>query len=254
MGYPTPTWPFALKAIDFYRFARMANVIVDEGTIRIEEDGWSMSATDPAHVSHIQVRLPRTSFFRYERPARREVGIDIEALRHVLVKIVPGSEVSVGFDTQGSDNLMLLSFGRATRKMTTLATQDVSPPPRMTLPNSIKIYPPDMVAALKQCEPLDTSVSLKVVAEGLEVSAGEDGNEYKDTLPATDDWEVKDPEARSMHPIDYLMSMFSCLAEIQGGVLMRRDAAVLVRLGRDYPVRLEWPNGVYLLAPRIESE
>jgi proliferating cell nuclear antigen len=231
------------------------SVLVDECKVRLDEDGLSIKAVDPANVGMVELDIPADSFDSYEA--------DDELLGLNLVRF----EDIVGMANKG--DTVVMELDEETRKLT-IRIDGLRYTLSLIDPDSIHQEPnvPDLDL------PGDVGVAGRELRRGVKAAgmvsdhmafgvSGDDGTFYMRAEGDTDDVRVDlteddvisldtgGEEAESLFSLDYLDSMAKAIPN---------DAAVEVEVGDDYPVKMNFDVSggeakvTYLLAPRIENE
>jgi proliferating cell nuclear antigen len=231
------------------------SVLVDECKVRLDEDGLSIKAVDPANVGMVELDIPAESFESYEA--------DDEVLGLNLVRF----EDIVGMANKG--DTVVMELDEETRKLTiridglryTLSLIDPDSihqepnVPDLDLPGDIEVAGRELRRGVKAAGMVSDHMAFGV-SDG-------DGTFYMRAEGDTDDVRVDlgeddvisldtgGEEAESLFSLDYLDSMAKAIPN---------DAAVAVEVGDDYPVKMNFEvaggdaHVTYLLAPRIENE
>ena len=234
--------------------------LVDEAKIVANRDGWHVRAVDPAHVALIDVHLTDVvdAVERMDGTPRSlqddvPFGADVEKLLALVKKAKREDIVRIAADLpNASDQDMLtVEMGGMRRTMAPIDTADLTDPriPALTLPAKVEIAAADLLDASRAAEDVSDHVRLTATRDGLSVSAEGDMDKVSIDFRRGESVEVElrgpGDAYSSLFPLDYLTSFLKTV---------KREALVL-RLGTDYPVRLDWDGmtkGTYLCAPRIE--
>jgi len=226
--------------------------LVNECKLRLNEDGLSIRAVDPANVGMADVDLPERAFESYEADGG-VIGVNLNRLQDVL-----------GMGSSG--DLAELRLDEATRTLH-IEISELSYTLALIDPDSIRQEPdiPDLdlpaEVAFEGSE-LGRAVSAAdLVGDHVSMSADPDAHEFvvaaegdtDDVEVALGDEELVDadvPEgAESLFSLDYLEDMTRPIGS---------DVIVSFRLGSEMPVKFRYTNGEarveHLLAPRISSD
>lgn len=261
---PPRRFEFAFRAEALKAFLALVAHLVDEARVHATKDGWRILAVDPAHVAMVDLTLTDLldSFERVRgtdtlRPIEEDVefGIDLTKMKEVLRLVKKDDTVHIIVDLPDAEDKdrITVEIGRTTRTMLAIDTADMADPkvPTLNLPAQLTVAAEDLLGAVKACESISDHVRLTVTREGLNVAA--EGDTDKVSLDfqngeqcAIEYVQGEEGKATSLFPLDYLTSF----------VKAAKAEWLVLRLGTDYPVRVEWEGatkGTYLLAPRIEE-
>ena len=226
------------------------STLVDEVKVRVEPEGMSLKAVDPAHVAMVELTLRAAAFQEYKADSM-EMGLDLEKFKEVLKLASGDDEVEMDFDPSG--HRLVMKIGNVTRRMSLVDTSGMSDPkvPKLDLPCKITIMPSELERGIRAAESIADHVALSADKDTFELIAEGDTDQVHLKLDRSMLAELKATEkSKSLFSLDYFANMVKA-AKGSGGIQLQ--------LGNDYPVKIEFDlaggNGhvTYLLAPRIES-
>ena len=226
------------------------STLVDEVKVRVDPEGLSLKAVDPAHVAMVELTLKAAAFQEYKADSM-EMGLDLEKFKEVLKLAAGDDEVEMDFDPAG--HRLVMRIGNVTRRMSLVDTSGMSDPkvPKLELPAKITILPSELERGIRASEAIADHVALSADKDTFELIAEGDTDQVHLKLDKSMLAELKVSEkSKSLFSLDYFANMVKA-AKGSGGIQLH--------LGNDYPVRIEFDlaggNGhvMYLLAPRIES-
>ncbi len=229
------------------------SVLVDECKIRLEEDGLTIRAVDPANVGMVDLELDASAFESYETDGG-VIGVNLDRLEDI---------VSMGT----KDQLVHLELDEETRKLHiqidgleyTLALIDPDSIrqepdlPDLDLPATVVIEGKDIARAVKAADMVSDHIALGVDADAEKffIDAEGDTDDVHLELGVEDLIDLTVGEARSLFSLDYLKDMNKAIP---------KDAEVTVELGEEFPVKLHFDIAegdgqvTFMLAPRIQSD
>ncbi|HSV42080.1 MAG TPA: proliferating cell nuclear antigen (pcna) [Methanomassiliicoccales archaeon] len=229
----------------------VVSTLIDEAKFKIDANGVSLKAVDPAHVAMIDLHLDKAAFEQFSANDT-ELGLDLDKLRDVIRLSKAGDLIEMRQDEER--NRLVLSVGNVTRRMNLVSTEGMADPkvPNLNLPGKISLNVEEMQRGIKASESISDHISLNAGPDGFEMISEGDTDLVslklpKDLLVSLD---CKDP-IRSLFPMDYFANM---IRAIPAGTV------VSVNIGNDLPVKLEFEMASgkgkvkYLLAPRIEND
>jgi proliferating cell nuclear antigen len=225
------------------------STLVDEAKFQVAPEGIEVLAVDAAHVAMIDLSVSKAAFKNLEAD-EMQLGIDIDKLEDATRLASSDDEVEFELEDEG---LLKIQIGNLTRRMSLVDTSGMTEPqiPDLDLPATIKLPGDELHRGIKAAEGISDHVALHATAGGFELSAEGDMDSVDLTLEKDTLLEHRaEEEVRSLFSLDYFSNMVK---------VARNAGTVTLRLGNDYPVRLQFElaNGegevTYLLAPRIES-
>lgn len=228
----------------------VVSTLVDEAKFKVDKDGISLRAVDPAHVAMVELSLSKNAFDEYSG-TETELGIDMERLEDILRLAHSGEKLAIEH-TDGKNHLVV-TIGRLTRRMALVDTAGMSDPrvPNIELPSSIVLKAEQLSFGLKASDKISDHIAL-VAEEGyFEMSSEGDSDSVEYRLPKDDLVAIDSKQkVRSLFPLDYFQNMARAISP---------SSQVTINLGNNYPVRMEFDiaegkgHVKYLLAPRVES-
>jgi proliferating cell nuclear antigen len=229
------------------------SVLVDECKIRLEADGLTIRAVDPANVGMVDLELSAAAFESYETDGG-VIGVNLDRLADI---------VGMG----DADQLVHLELDEETRKLHisldgleyTLALIDPDSIrqepdlPELDLSAEVVIEGRDIDRAVTAADMVSDHIALGVDADDEEfyVDAEGDTDDVHLELGREDLIALTPGEARSLFSLDYLDDMNKAISS---------DAEVTMELGEEFPVKMHFGYAegdghvTFMLAPRIQSE
>ena len=231
------------------------SVLVDECKVRLDEDGLSIKAVDPANVGMVELDIPADSFGSYE--ADEEVlGLNLVRFEDIVGMANKGDVVEMELDEETRKLTIRIDGLRYTLSLIDPDSIHQEPNvPDLDLPGDIELAGREIRRGVKAAGMVSDHMAFGV--------SGDDDTFYMRAEGDTDDVRVDLTEedvigletggekAESLFSLDYLDSMAKAIPN---------DAAVDVEVGDDYPVKMNFDVAggdahiTYLLAPRIENE
>lgn len=227
-------------------------VLVDECKIRLEDDGLTIRAVDPANAGMVDLELDREAFESYETDGG-VIGVDLVRLEDIA-------------SMANADDLVHLELDEQTRKLHiridgleyTLALIDPDSIrqepdiPDLDLPATIVCEGRDIDRATTASDMVSDHIAFGVDSENelFYVDAEGDTDDVHFELDSDDLISLTPGEAHSLYSLDYLKKMNKAIPS---------DAEVTIDLGEEFPVQLgfEIADGqgtvTFMLAPRIQS-
>lgn len=229
--------------------------IITEGVFQFTEDGVDLVAADPAMVAMVDFSLRKDAFDTYECDEEAKVGINIENLYSVLRRAGANDSLILELDEDGS-RLEVTMEDSSTRNFSlallNLDEDDIPSTDDLEFSVTADLSTAAFSDAIGDAAVVGDSVTVRADGNGLEFRAeGDSSNAATHIADGSEgmmDLEANG-EVQSMFSLDYLNKMIKA---------KKLSDNVRVRLGDDFPMRLEFqvPDKVslsYILAPRIEE-
>ncbi len=258
---PPRRFEFRVNAAPLKAFVALLEPLADEVKVTANGDAWHVLAVDPAHVAMVDLTLTDLPYAFERRAGVLEritddavFGLDLTKMKEILRLLKKDDAVSFIMDLPDAEDKdrITVEIGRTKRTMNAIDTADLADPkvPALNLPAKLTVAMKDLLEAVKAAESVSDHIRLTATREGLNVTAEGDVDKVSLDLEASVDYvQGEEGKASSLFPLDYLAAFVKAV----------RDAKVeelVVQLGTDYPIRVDWDGavkGTYLCAPRIET-
>ena len=229
------------------------SVLVDECKIRLEEEGLTIRAVDPANVGMVDLELAASAFESYETDGG-VIGVNLDRLEDIVAMAESGQLVHLELDEETRKLHISLDGLEYTLALIDPDSIRQEPDiPDLDLPARIVVEGADINRAVRAADMVSDHIALGVHADAEEffVEAEGDTDDVHLELGREDLIDLTPGEARSLFSLDYLKDMNKAIPT---------DVEVIVELGEEFPVKLhfEFAEGdgrvTYMLAPRIQSD
>ncbi|GAB6860767.1 DNA polymerase sliding clamp [Haloplanus litoreus] len=229
------------------------SVLVDECKVRLNEDGLSIRAVDPANVGMVDLSLDSTAFESYEADGG-VIGVNLARLEDIAGMGNAGDLVHLELDEETRKlhiRIDGLSYTLALIDPDSIRQEpDI---PDLDLPAEIVVEGNQLDRGITAADMVSDHINLRVdeTAETFHIEAEGDTDDVDFELGADDIIHLEAGPADSLFSLDYLKDMNKAIPG---------DAEVTVELGEEFPVKLhyEFAEGLgkvtFMLAPRIQSE
>ena len=221
--------------------------MVLEVRIKVNNEGLSISAIDPANVAMILFKLPADAFSELEVEKEEILGVSLDNLKAVLRRVKAGSVLVM----EKEENMLKIIIQDKIRKEFSLALIDVEgdekPIPNLNFVSKIEMTSVDFSEAIEDCNVVADSCSFISAPDNFVIQGKGNLNSFKSEF--SDEVNIQAEEASSKYSLEYLQKM------IKGTKLADK---VVLNFGNDYPLKLEFNTPKvslsFILAPRVETE
>ena len=229
------------------------SVLVDECKIRLDEEGLTIRAVDPANVGMVDLELSETAFESYEADGG-VIGVNLDRLEDIVGMADSGQLVHLELDEETRKLHIQLDGLEYTLALIDPDSIRQEPDlPDLDLAAEIVIEGKDIARAVKAADMVSDHIALGVDADDEEffVEAEGDTDDVHLELGREDLIDLTAGEARSLFSLDYLKDMNKAIP---------KDAEVTMELGEEFPVKMHFDfaegdgHVTFMLAPRIQSE
>ncbi|WP_049937599.1 DNA polymerase sliding clamp [Haloplanus natans] len=229
------------------------SVLVDECKIRLNEDGLSIRAVDPANVGMVDLSLDSAAFESYEADGG-VIGVNLARLEDIAGMGNAGDLVHLELDEETRKlhiRIDGLSYTLALIDPDSIRQEpDI---PDLDLPARIVVEGNQLDRGITAADMVSDHINLRVDEDEatfhIEAEGDTDDVDFEMGADALIDLEAG--PADSLFSLDYLKDMNKAIPG---------DAEVAIELGEEFPVKLHYEfaegmgNVTFMLAPRIQSD
>ncbi|WP_423792552.1 DNA polymerase sliding clamp [Methanocaldococcus indicus] len=238
----------------FKKVVDTLSTLLDEITIKIDEEGMKAIAMDPSHVALVKLEVPKLAFDSYEIDEEKEIGIDLEMLKKIFNRAKAKDKLILELDEEKNKlNIIFENTGKRKFSISLLETGGITHKvPEIEYVNKVMLKGDAFKEALKDAKLFSDSVTLKIDEEKFVVYAKSEVNEVESIFDKDSSAVISlecGEEAKSSFNLEYLEDM---VKGVSSGDIVK------IELGNDMPLKLEYSLSgaelLFFLAPRIEEE
>jgi len=222
--------------------------LVAEVKIRVNKEGMSIVAIDPANVAMVLFNLPATSFSQLE-VEDESLGVNLESLKAVLRR----ASFSSALIMKTEENTLKLEIIDRVKREFSLTLIDLDkkdkPIPNLEFSSKVEINSVEFSEAIEDCSIVADSCTFEANENGFSIYAKGSLNSARLNY-STDEVHVQSGVlSKSKYSLEYLQKMAKAI---------KITEKTIINFSNDYPLRLDFvtPNLSlgFILAPRVESE
>ncbi|MEK6844299.1 MAG: proliferating cell nuclear antigen (pcna) [Nanoarchaeota archaeon] len=221
--------------------------LVTEVKIKVNKDGMSLTAVDPANVAMVHFRMPSDLFSEYDLEKEEILGLNLDNLKAVLRRCKPGSSLIIG----KNDNMLKLSIHDRIKRDFNLALLDIDVEekelPQWEFNSVIKLNSDSLVEVIEDC--LIVSDACSFIAEPTKFIVEAFGLHSARAEFSSDEIEIHSGSSSARFSLEY-MNKFAKAAKISNKAQLS--------FSNNHPMRIDFTTGnvmlSFVLAPRIEQD
>lgn len=235
---------FMIKSLD------VISELVTEVKIKVNEEGISITAIDPANVAMVSFLIPKSSFSQFES-GKEILGVNLDSLKRVLRRCGSGS--SVIFEKKG--NVLSIQIQDRIKRNFTLNLIEIEREdkdfPNLDFTSAVKLSSIDFIDSVEDCAVVADACSFiikegKFIIEskGLNSSRAEfsgDEAEITTNIPGQE-------TCKARYSLEYLQKF------AKGSKLSEKT---ILKFSNDHPLRMDLKaenfSLSFILAPRVET-
>lgn len=231
-------------------FSKSIDLISDlvlEAKIKINEFGLSIVAIDPANVSMISLKIPKSSFEEFDSKDE-SLGVNLDSLKKSLKRCKPTSQLIL----EKNENKLELKIEDKTKKSFSLNlieidSEDKEFPAHLEFTTTVLANGQELIESIEDAQVVSDSC-LFISKENKFIVEAKDLNSAR-TEFGTDAATVNGSDAKSRYGIDYLTKFLKAA---------RHFDSTTLNFSSDHPLRVDFFSQSmtlsFLLAPRIETD
>ena len=223
--------------------------LVTEVRIKVNEFGLGISAIDPANVSMVGFKIPRSAFSQFESD-KEVLGINLDNLKQILKRC--GSNSSLIMEKK--ENLLIIQIQDKIKRNFTLnlievESEDVDfheKESRMEFSSRIEITSSDLVSSVEDCAVVADACTF-ITRNGRFIIEAKSLNSAMSEFSG-DEAKIEGENAKSKYSLEYLGKF------MKGAKLCEKT---IIKFAEDHPLKIEFRGqGMeldFILAPRVEE-
>lgn len=222
--------------------------LVAEVKIKVDKEGMSIIAVDPANVAMVLFSLPVSAFSQLEVESET-LGVNLESLKAVLKRCSASSSLVM----KTEDNYLKIEIIDKIKREFTLTLLDLEgkdkPAPSLEFSTKINMHGMDFLDAIEDCSIVSDSCGFEAIKDNFRIFAKGPLNSVN-LIYSSDEVDIEsETQAKSKYSLEYLQKMAKAT---------KLTEKISINFASDYPLRLEFINQVlslaFILAPRIDTE
>lgn len=232
-------------------FSEIIGIISDlvlEVRFRVNKEGASIIAIDPANVAMVIFKLPSNAFAEFEVEEDEVLGVSLENLKAVLRRVKPGSVLVI---TKEENELKLQIRDKITKEFN-LALIDIEGEekkvPNLEFTSKIEMNGGDFSETIEDSSVVADSCSFISEPDKFLIKAKGSLNSFKSEF-TSDQINITAQNAHSKYSLEYLQKMVKAT---------KITDKVTINFSDDYPLKLDFQTPFielsFILAPRVEQE
>jgi proliferating cell nuclear antigen len=222
--------------------------LVTEVRLKVNKEGMSLTAIDPANVAMVYFKIPSSLFSEFDlRKDEEELGINLNNLKAVLRRCKPGASLAL----ERQDNLLKIGLQDRIKRDFSLALIELDveekPLPEWEFNSVIHINSDTFVEVIEDCVVVSDACTFMAEPNKFVVEAH--GLNSARAEFSSDEAEIHSGNSTARFSLEYLNKF------IKGAKISNRST---LSFSDNHPMRLDFHTGEvvlsFVLAPRVEQE
>ncbi|MFH1307927.1 MAG: proliferating cell nuclear antigen (pcna) [archaeon] len=220
--------------------------LVTEVRIKVNTQGLSIIAIDPANVALVSFKLP-AKFFSQIEVDEEVIGVSLDSLKNVLRRCYPESTLVM----KTEDNILQIEIHDKIKRTFSLALIDIESEektePNLEFTSKIEMGSSDFLEAVEDCIVVADACTFSVLNDKFIIEA-KGLNSAKSEF-SSDEVRISGENAVSRYSLEYLQKFAKACKIADRSYINFSD---------DYPLKLEFKTEqfelTFILAPRVETD
>lgn len=231
---------FLAKVID------IISDLVTEVRIKVNEFGMSITAMDPANISMVNFKIPKSSFSQFE--VEKEVlGINLDNLKQVLRRCGPGSSLIM----EKKENLLSIHIQDRIKRNFTLNLIEIESEerdlPELEFSSVVEINSVDLITSIEDCNIVADACSF-IIKDGKFIIEAKSLNSARSEFSG-DEAKIEAENCKAKYSLEYLQKF------MKGAKLCEKS---VLKFAEEHPLRIDFKTPEmelsFILAPRVETD
>ncbi len=227
--------------------------LVNEVTLKIDQDKIELIAIDPANVAMIDYKLLSSAFVEYSVEKPEELAINLDHLKSVLKRAKPTDTVTMGLEEDKNRlNIALKGESSRTFNIPLINIEESEQKlPSLTFTSKVVMSAVKFGDAMEDMDVVAESVSFNTGNNNLVIKSESNMRDAKVEIGSSEDTTIiADSEDMSKYSIEYLKKISKAA---------KLSDSVSLEFGNDYPLRVEYKlldklRLAFILAPRVSND
>ncbi|MBU0976891.1 MAG: DNA polymerase sliding clamp [Nanoarchaeota archaeon] len=222
--------------------------LVTEVRIKINKDGMSLTAIDPANVAMVYFKIPNSLFLDFDlEKEEEEIGVNLNNLKAVLRRVKPGASLAI----ERVENLLKLSIRDRVKRDFSLALIEIDvdekPLPEWEFNSVVKLNSDTFTEVIEDCSVVSDACTF--IAEPDKFIVEAHGLNSARAEFSSDEAEIHSGNSTARFSLEYLSKF------IKGAKISNQST---LSFSDNHPMRLDFHTGdvvlSFVLAPRVEQD
>ena len=220
--------------------------LVTEVRMNINEFGMSITAMDPANISMVNFKIPKSSFSQFE--VEKEVlGINLDNLKQILRRCSASSSLII----EKKENLLNFHIQDRIKRKFTLNLIEIDSEerdfPDLEFSSVVEINSVDLITSIEDCNIVADACSF-IIKDGKFIIEAKSLNSAMSEFSG-DEAKIQAENCKAKYSLEYLQKF------MKGAKLCEKS---VLKFAEDHPLRIDFKTTEmelnFILAPRVETD
>lgn len=238
------------KPVLLSKAIELISELVTEVRLKISDYGMSITAMDPANVSMVGFKLPKSAFTQFES-GNEVLGINLDNLKRILKRCGNGSSIIL----EKQENVLSIQIIDKVKRSFTMSLIEIESDDiefsdkisRMEFSSRVEINSADLINSIEDCAVVGDACTFKI-QDGQFIIESKGMNSAKAEFSG-DEASIQAENCKARYSLEYLQKF------VKGSKLTDKT---ILNFAQDHPLKLdiraEHMEVSFVLAPRVETE
>lgn len=228
------------------RIIEIISDLVTEVKLKLNEDGLSITAMDPANVAMVKFIMPKNSFTMFEA-GEEALGVNLDSLKRILKRCSSGSSLIL----KKEENTLQIQISDKIKRNFSLSLIEIETEeknmPGLEFSSVVELKSSDLIDSIEDCTIVADACSFIVNNEKFIIEAK--GLNSARSEFSGDEARIQAENCKSRYSLEYLQKF------IKASKLFDKTS---LKFADDHPLRVDLKDPFlsisFLLAPRVETD
>ena len=230
----------------FVKGVEILSELVTEVKIKLNDFGMSITAIDPANVAMTRLRIPKSSFSKFE-VGDDTLEVNLENLKRILRRCGAGSSLTL----ERKENILNIQIQDRINRNFGLSLIEFDAEekeiPSLEFSCRVDIDSVDFISSIEDCSVVADACSF-IIQDGKFIVEAK-GLDFARSEFSSDEAKIEAENSKSRYSLEYLQKFLKA---------SKLSKKTILKFANDHPLRLEIKEEGFeldfILAPRIETE
>ena len=231
----------------FARSIEIISELVTEVRIKVDEEGLSITAIDPANVAMVSFNLPKKSFSVFQSE-KETLGVNLDDFKKILKRASSKSSLIL----ERKENSLLIKIDDKIKRNFTLNLIELDSnekefPKGLEFSSKVEIDSQDLIDSIEDCSVVSDACSL-IIQENKFIIEAKEINSAR-TEFSSDEVKIEAEDCHSRYSLEYLQKF------MKGSKIFQKT---ILNFASDHPLKMDLISEelslTFLLAPRMEID
>ena len=220
--------------------------LVTEVRIKVNEFGMSVTAMDPANISMVNFKIPKSSFSQFE-VEKEALGVNLDNLKQILRRASSSSSLII----EKKENLLSINIQDRIKRNFTLNLIEIDSEerdlPELEFSSLVEMNSVDLITSIEDCNIVADACSFIIKDDKFIIEAKSLNSAMSEF--SGDEAKIEAENCKAKYSLEYLQKF------MKGAKLCEKS---VLKFAEEHPLRIDFKTPEmelsFILAPRVETD